>query len=103
MAEKEACGALNTTHLYYSDTELFSNTAKVIDEHTVEFNGSLLVGLVLNETVMHPQGGMLNCVRIDSVICPNPVYSALLAISVQVRFAFLCSLLDVELWYMTFV
>lgn len=58
MAEKEAESGLSTTHLYYADTELLSNVAKVIGEHTVEFNGGQLVAVVLNETVMHPQGGM---------------------------------------------
>ena len=49
--------ALSTTHLYYADTELFSNTAKVIGEHSVEVNGSQLLAIVLDQTVMHPQGG----------------------------------------------
>ena len=60
MAEKESevrVGALSTNHLYYANTELFSNVAKVIGEHTVEVNGSQLTAIVLDETVMHPQGG----------------------------------------------
>ena len=59
MAEKESGGrALSTNHLYYANTELFSNSAKVIGEHTVEVNGSQMTAVVLDETVMHPQGGM---------------------------------------------
>lgn len=69
MAEKEAgaseraVGALSTTHLYYTDTELFSNTAKVIGEHSVEVNGSPVLAVVLDQTVMHPQGGRCSCLR----------------------------------------
>lgn len=51
--------ALSTVHLYYEDTELFSNTAKVIAvrEADPEVEGEKLVVLVTDETVMHPQGG----------------------------------------------
>ena len=51
--------ALSTVHLYYEDTELFSNTAKVIAvrEADSEVEGERLVVLVTDETVMHPQGG----------------------------------------------
>ena len=67
MAEKEAgaseraAGAVSTTHLYYADTELFSNAARVIGEHSVEVNGSQLLAVVLDQTVMHPQGGRYIC------------------------------------------
>ncbi len=48
---------LSTVHLYYSDTELFSNTARVIAVYDAEGkNGKQLV-LVTDQTVMHPQGG----------------------------------------------
>ena len=56
MASKEI-SPLNTTHLYYADTELLSNTAEVIGEYSVEINGSQLLAIVLDQTVMHPQGG----------------------------------------------
>ena len=77
MAEQEVAiseraatcaSALNTTHLYYTDTELFSNNAKVIDEHAVEVNGSQLSAVVLDQTVMHPQGGKLMCTSKDDHI-----------------------------------
>ena len=58
MASKEI-SPLNTTHLYYADTELLSNTAEVIGEYSVEINGSQLLAIVLDQTVMHPQGGTL--------------------------------------------
>lgn len=48
---------MNTTHLYYADTELFSNSAKVIGEYSVEISGNQLLAIVLDQTVMHPQGG----------------------------------------------
>ena len=59
MASRKADHDLNTTHLYYTDTELFSNTAKVIGEHSVEVNGHQLSAIVLDQTVMHPQGGII--------------------------------------------
>ena len=78
MAEKEsevsecAVGALSTNHLYYANTEVFSNVAKVIGEHTVEINGGQLTAVVLDETVMHPQGGMFShqqCIRLVPPHC----------------------------------
>lgn len=69
MAEKDAgaseraAGAVSTTHLYYADTELFFNTGKVIGEHSAEVNGSQLLAVVLDQTVMHPQGGRYICFK----------------------------------------
>lgn len=51
---------LTTTHLYYADTYLFSNNARVVAIEEVELNGVKLTALVLDQTVMHPQGGELN-------------------------------------------
>ena len=49
---------LSTVHLYYSDTELYNNTARVISVHEVETTGGeKRIAVVLDETVMHPQGG----------------------------------------------
>ena len=48
---------LSTVHLYYSDTELYSNTARVTSVHEVETSSGEKTALVLDETVMHPQGG----------------------------------------------
>lgn len=55
----QGAAALSTIHLYYEDTELFSNTAKVIAvrEADPEGEGEKVVALVTDETVMHPQGG----------------------------------------------
>ena len=52
MASPEA--GLSTVHLYYEDTEQFSCEAKVLAEEQLE-NSDLC--LVLDRTVMHPQGG----------------------------------------------
>ena len=49
---------MRTDHLYYRDTELYSNTAKVLDVREEESkDGRKLVVLVTDRTVMHPQGG----------------------------------------------
>ncbi len=50
---------LSTLHLYYEDTELFSCEAKVIgQEEIVGKTGERQICLVLDRTVMHPQGGI---------------------------------------------
>ena len=49
---------LSTVHLYYDDTELFSNTSKLTAELEIESNGEKQLVLVLDRTVMHPQGGV---------------------------------------------
>ena len=49
---------LSTEHLYYHDTELFTCEGKVIAEEEVALkDGSQSLGIVLDRTVMHPQGG----------------------------------------------
>ena len=49
--------ALATEHLYYEDTELFSCTAHVSGQWETEVNGEKRTVVVLDRTVMHPQGG----------------------------------------------
>ena len=48
---------LKTVHLYYNDSELYSNIASVIATYDAECNGKKVIGLVTDQTVMHPQGG----------------------------------------------
>ena len=52
--------ALTTEHLYYDDTELFSCTAHVTRQWNTEVDGEKRTILVLDRTVMHPQGGVVN-------------------------------------------
>ncbi len=53
--------ALTTVHLYYSDTEVFSNAGRVMAVYETEGrNGKQLV-VVTDQTVMHPQGGARLC------------------------------------------
>ena len=49
--------ALSTEHLYFDDTELFSCTARLSRQWETEVNGEKRTVLVLERTVMHPQGG----------------------------------------------
>ena len=49
--------SLSTAHLYYDDTYRFSNPARVVAIEEAESNGVKLTALVLDRTVMHPQGG----------------------------------------------
>ena len=67
----QGAAALSTVHLYYEDTELFSNTAKVIAvrEADPEVEGERIVALVTDETVMHPQGGKEKMVMGSHQIC----------------------------------
>ena len=61
MAEEDktiAAEALTTEHLYYEDTELYSSTGRVIGQWETEMNGEKRVCLVLDRTIMHPQGGV---------------------------------------------
>ena len=53
-----AAEALSTEHLYYDDTELFSCTARVSRQWETEVDGEKRTVLVLDRTVMHPQGGL---------------------------------------------
>lgn len=48
---------LTTVHLYYNDTQLYTNTGRVTGQWETEMNGEKRVCLVLDRTVMHPQGG----------------------------------------------
>lgn len=47
--------SLVTKHLYYDDTELFSCTGRVIAQYAGAQEGREVI--VLDRTVMHPQGG----------------------------------------------
>lgn len=49
---------LSTEHLYFDDTELYSCTAHVTGQWETEMNGKTRTVLVLDRTVMHPQGGV---------------------------------------------
>ena len=62
MAEKvdtanASSEGLSTNHLYYSDTYLFSCSGKLLNQSEREQNGETLTVIVLDQTVMHPQGG----------------------------------------------
>ena len=50
--------ALSTEHLYYEDTELYTNTGHVTGQWDTEMNGEKRTCIVLDRTVMHPQGGV---------------------------------------------
>lgn len=54
-SDKGSPGSLVTKHLYYDDTELFSNVGKVIAQYAGSKEGQTVI--VLDQTVMHPQGG----------------------------------------------
>lgn len=56
--DEAAATALTTQHLYYDDTELFNCTAHVTGQWETEVNGETRTVLVLDRTVMHPQGGV---------------------------------------------
>lgn len=57
-SSQSAAEGLTTVHLYYDDTELFTNTAHVTGQWETEMNGEKRTCLVLDRTVMHPQGGL---------------------------------------------
>lgn len=46
-----------TEHLYYTDTELCTCQGKVIGVRLIEFQGESRKAIILDQTVMHPQGG----------------------------------------------
>ena len=48
---------ITTVHLYYKDTYLFRNTAKVLAVGETEADEKKQISVVLDQTVMHPQGG----------------------------------------------
>lgn len=61
MAAQASCAdGLATNHLYYDDTYLFSCNGTVLAQYGTEHNGETMTVLVLNQTVMHPQGGTQN-------------------------------------------
>ena len=49
-----------TEHLYYTDTELCECKAKVTGVRLMEFQGESRHVIVVDQTVMHPQGGQLD-------------------------------------------
>ena len=49
--------SFTTIHLYYDDTYLFSSMGKVLGIYDIQFNGENKDVVVLDQTVMHPQGG----------------------------------------------
>ena len=51
---------LVTEHLYYTDTELCECKGKVIGARLIEFQGKGRNVIILDQTVMHPQGGEVN-------------------------------------------
>ena len=48
---------LVTEHLYYTDTELCECKGKIIGARLIEFQGKSRDVIILDQTVMHPQGG----------------------------------------------
>ena len=52
-----ASSSLSTHHLYYTDTYLFTNIGRILHVSETEFNGHQSNVVILNQTVMHPQGG----------------------------------------------
>ena len=48
-----------TEHLYYTDTELCECKAKVTGVRLMEFQGESCHVIIVDRTVMHPQGGQL--------------------------------------------
>lgn len=48
-----------TEHLYYTDTELCESKGKVIGVRLIEFQGESRNAIILDQTVMHPQGGKM--------------------------------------------
>lgn len=50
---------LSTVHLYYEDTALFTCEAKVVRVEEVEGKDGKQLCLILDRTVMHPQGGAI--------------------------------------------
>ena len=63
-----AGGDLKTVHLYYDDTEKFSCDSKVeLLEEDIR-NGKHTPSLVLDRTVMHPQGGLKSIALWDIVV-----------------------------------
>ena len=54
-SESKPKDGVSTVHLYYSDTELYSNTAKVTSVHEVDSGSEeKRIAAVLDEMVMHP-------------------------------------------------
>ena len=54
----DGAAALSTVHLYYDDTELFTCEAKLLQQEEAATKGKgAHLSLILDRTVMHPQGG----------------------------------------------
>lgn len=49
--------SFTTIPLYYDDTYLFSSMGKVLGIYDIQFNGEKKDVVVLDQTVLHPQGG----------------------------------------------
>ena len=49
-----------TKHLYYNDTELCECKGKIIGARLIDFQGGSRCAIILDQTVMHPQGGKEN-------------------------------------------
>ena len=57
LTSTDSARPLSTIHLYYKDTYLFTNTAKVLSVSDADVDGKIRTTVVLDQTVMHPQGG----------------------------------------------
>ena len=57
MATSTLASPFTTVPLYYGDTYLFKNTAKVLAVNDTEVDGKTRTAVILDQTVMHPQGG----------------------------------------------
>lgn len=55
----EVKDSIVTEHLYYADTELCECKGKVIGARLIEFQGESRNAIILDQTVMHPQGGTI--------------------------------------------
>ena len=50
--------SFSTIHLYYDDTYQFSCRGKVLEIYETQFNGEQKSVVMLDQTVMHPQGSL---------------------------------------------
>lgn len=60
LSNEEVKNDFVTEHLYYNDTELCECKGKVIGARLIEFQGESRNAIILDQTVMHPQGGKEN-------------------------------------------
>lgn len=69
-------GDLSTVHLYYDDTEQFTCEAKVIAQEELEKkDGGKQLCLILDRTVMHPQGGKVAS-QCHEIVCTRCLIQA---------------------------